>query len=117
MSSVPLKVLFFLLVVLGAFLWIGQSITAMTGGEKKAASVVEGTPEGGEAIFWGRGRCFTCHSVGDQGSAVRCPNLGQFGEKFALPIGARAAERAKARSLPLRSLRDRDLRSAFALGA
>ena len=96
--SVIGKVFVFLLVVLGAYLWVGQSITAMTGGERKAASVVEVTPEGGEAIFWGRGRCFTCHSLGGEGSAVRCPNLGQFGEKFPLPIGARAEERARERS-------------------
>ncbi|MBT4519426.1 MAG: c-type cytochrome, partial [Halieaceae bacterium] len=35
---------------------------------------------------------------GGQGSAVRCPNLGQFGDKFELAIGARAVERAKERS-------------------
>jgi putative heme-binding domain-containing protein len=98
MSNAVVKVFIVLLVVLGAFLWVGSTITAMTGGEKKAGGVVEVSPEGGEQIFWGKGRCFTCHSLGDQGSAVRCPNLGQFGEKFALPIGARAAERAKQRS-------------------
>jgi putative heme-binding domain-containing protein len=70
----------------------------MTGGEKKAAVAVEVTPEGGEVVYWGKGRCFTCHSVGGQGSAVRGPNQGQFGEKFPLPIGARAVERAKERS-------------------
>jgi putative heme-binding domain-containing protein len=79
-------------------MWVGYTITSMTGGEKKAGGVVEISPEGGEQIFWGKGRCFTCHSLGGQGSAVRCPNLGQFGEKFPLPIGARAAERAMQRS-------------------
>ena len=64
----------------------------LPGGGKKVVSAVEITPEGGETIFWGKGRCFTCHSLGDQGSAVRCPNLGQFGEKFPLPIGVRAVE-------------------------
>jgi putative heme-binding domain-containing protein len=91
-------VFLFLLVVLGAFLWVGQAITAMTGGAKKAGGVVEVGPEGGESIFWGKGRCYTCHSIGGQGSAVRGPNQGQFGEKFPLPIGARAVERAKERS-------------------
>ncbi|NCF27132.1 MAG: c-type cytochrome [Gammaproteobacteria bacterium] len=98
MSSTTAKVFLFLLLVLGAFLWVGQAITAMTGGAKKASSVVEVSPEGGESIFWGKGRCYTCHSLGGQGSAVRCPNLGQFGEKFALAIGERAAQRAKERS-------------------
>ncbi len=98
MSNAVVRVFIFLLVVLATYIWIGNAITAMTGGEKKAGGKVEITPEGGEKIFWGKGRCFTCHSLGDEGSAVRCPNLGQFGEKFALPIGARAAERAKERS-------------------
>jgi putative heme-binding domain-containing protein len=94
------KVFFLLLVVLGTFVWIGNSITALTGGEKDVSAVgkVDISPEGGEEIFWGKGRCYTCHSVGDRGSAVRCPNLGVFGQKFALAIGARASERAKLRS-------------------
>jgi putative heme-binding domain-containing protein len=99
MSSAITRVFLFLLVVLSVYLWVGYKVTAMTGGEKKGGGgVVEVSPEGGESIFWGKGRCFTCHSLGDQGSAVRCPNLGQFGEKFPLPIGVRAAERAKERS-------------------
>ena len=92
------KAFIFLVVLLGAFMWVGQTITAMTGGGKRAAAVVDVSPEGGEAIFWGKGRCYTCHSVGGRGSAVRCPNLGVFGEKFAIPIGARTAERARLRS-------------------
>lgn len=94
------RVFILLLVVLGAFVWVGNAITDMTGGEKKvaAAGKVEISPEGGEAIFWGRGRCFTCHSVGNRGSAVRGPNQGQFGEKFPEPIGVRAELRAKQRS-------------------
>ena len=95
-----LKVFVMLLIVLGVFLWIGGAITELTGGEKVVAAVgtVEISPEGGEEIFWGKGRCYTCHSVGDRGSAVRCPNLGVFGRKFSLAIGARASERARQRS-------------------
>ena len=94
------QVFVFMLLVLGTFLLIGKSLTDLTGGEKKAAATgkVEISPEGGEAIYWGRGRCFTCHSVGDRGSAVRGPNHGQFGAKFAEPMGPRAALRAKERS-------------------
>ncbi len=91
------KIFVFMLIVLGAFLWVGYKVTEMTGGERKAAVAVEVTPEGGEAVYWGKGRCFTCHSVGDRGSAVRGPNHGQFGEKFAEPMGARAVSRAKER--------------------
>ena len=99
MTATIARVALFMLLLLGLFLWVGSTITAMTGGDKRPkGGAVEVSPEGGEAIFWGKGRCFTCHSLGGQGSAVRCPNLGQFGDKFALPIGARAAERAKERS-------------------
>ena len=98
MSKAVVRVFLILLIVLGTFMWIGYAITAMTGGEKKAGGVVEISPEGGEQIFWGKGRCFTCHSIGGQGSAVRGPNQGQFGEKFPLPIGLRAVERAKERT-------------------
>ncbi|MFQ5437851.1 MAG: c-type cytochrome [Paracoccaceae bacterium] len=98
MNSAITKVLVFLLVVLGVYLWIGYSITALTGKGQKVAAAVDISPESGEAVYWGKGRCFTCHSMGGQGSAVRGPNHGQFGEKFPLPMGARAVERAKERS-------------------
>src|SRR3990172_4079690 len=91
------KVFTLLIVVLAVFLWVGSAITSLTGGEKKAGGAVDMSPEGGEAIFWGKGRCYTCHSIGDSGSAVRCPNLGVWGDKFPLPIGERAKERAKQR--------------------
>ena len=97
MSNAVSKVFVFLLLVLTTFLWVGYSVTGLTGGEKKAANVVEVSPEGGEAIYWGKGRCYTCHSMGGQGSAVRGPNHGQFGDKFPLPMGGRAVERAKDR--------------------
>ena len=85
------KAFILLLVVLGAFLWVGQAITALTGGEQRSSGgQVEISPEGGESLYWGKGRCFTCHSMGDRGSAVRGPNHGRFGEKFPLGIGARA---------------------------
>ena len=98
MSRAVVRVFIVLLVVLGTYIWIGYAITAMTGGEKKAVGIVDISPEGGEQIFWGKGRCFTCHSIGGQGSAVRGPNQGQFGEKFPLPIGLRSVERAKERT-------------------
>ncbi len=99
MADSVFKAGIFLLVVLGAFLWIGSSITNLTGGaQRTVVGKVDVSPEGGETIFWGKGRCFTCHSVGDRGSAVRGPNQGQFGERFPLPIGARAVERAKERT-------------------
>src|SRR3989344_6949405 len=97
MGKVVGKVFIFLIVLVALFMWVGSAITKMTGGEKKAGGAVEITPEGGETIFGGKGRCYTCHSIGDKGSAVRCPNLGQWGDKFPMPIGQRANERAKER--------------------
>ena len=67
------------------------------GRREEGCNCVEISPEGGEAIYWGKGRCFTCHSIGDNGSAVRCPNHGVWGDKFPLAMGARAVERAKER--------------------
>ena len=98
MNVTVTRVFPFLLVVLGVFLWIGYAITDLTGGGRRSSAAVDISPEGGEAIYWGKGRCFTCHSVGGQGSAVRGPNHGQFGEKFLLPMGSRAEVRAKERS-------------------
>ena len=98
MNSAISRVFVFLLVVLGLYLWIGYSVTALTGGGDEKTALVDISPEGGESIYWGKGRCFTCHSVGGQGSAVRGPNHGQFGEKFQTAMGERAIERAKERS-------------------
>ena len=98
MTSAISRVFVFLVVCLGFYLWIGYTVTELTGGEKIPSGKVEITPEGGETIFWGKGRCYTCHSLGGQGSAVRCPNLGQFGERFELPIGSRSEERARERT-------------------
>ncbi len=98
MADTVAKAFVFLLVVLAVFLWVGYTITEMIGGGKRETSVAEISPESGEAIFWGKGRCYTCHSLGDRGSAVRGPNQGRFGDESPLAIGARAAVVAKARS-------------------
>jgi putative heme-binding domain-containing protein len=100
MNAATVKVFVFMLVVFATFQLVGYRVTALTGGERTVtpSGKVEVTPEAGEAIYWGRGRCFTCHSVGDRGSAVRGPNHGAFGAKFPQPMGARAIERAKERS-------------------
>lgn len=97
MARVVGKVFIFLMVLVALFMWVGHAITDLTGGERRGGGVITISPEGGEAIFWGKGRCYTCHSLGEQGSAVRCPNLGVFGDKFPLPIAQRAIERARER--------------------
>lgn len=94
MERAVIRVFIFMMVLVLFFLWIGRTITIMTGGEKKAVAAVGVDPEAGEAIYFGKGKCSTCHSVGDKGSAIRCPNHGVSGDKFPLPMGERAVERA-----------------------
>lgn len=98
MSKTVGKVLGFLILMIALFNWIGYSITDLSGGAKKTSAAIDISPEGGESLYWGKGRCYTCHSLGGQGSAVRGPNHGQLGEKFPLAMGARAVERAKERT-------------------
>ena len=64
----------FVLFMLGLFVYIGAVVTAISGGGETVASAVGVNPEAGEAIYWGKGKCSTCHSLGDRGSAVRGPN-------------------------------------------
>lgn len=77
------------------YIYIGEMITEISGGAKTAATAAGVSPEAGEVIFWGKGKCHTCHSLGGKGSAIRGPNLGVSGAKFPLPIALRAEERAK----------------------
>lgn len=81
--------------VCAIYIGIGEEITSISGGAKTATTVAGISPEAGESIFWGKGKCHTCHSIGDQGSAIRAPNLGAHGSDFPLPIGLRAEGRAK----------------------
>lgn len=98
MRKIVIRVFIFLIVIVSAFMWVGYSVTKMTGGEKKATGgAITISPEAGEAIYWGKGSCYTCHSVGDRGSAVRGPNHGVLAGKFSQGMGARAVERAKER--------------------
>lgn len=78
------KVFVFLLSAVLIYMFVGWKITGMTGGEKKLVARSTGvSADNGEAIYWGRGRCTTCHSLGTRGSAVRCPNHGvQLGKDF-----------------------------------
>lgn len=94
MSNTVAKVFGFLVLTILVYNWIGYAITDLSGGKQEASGAVDISPEGGETLYWGKGRCYTCHSLGGQGSAVRGPNHGQFGEKFPLAMGARAVERA-----------------------
>lgn len=81
--------------LVGLFVATGHVVTEASGKNPSSGPVAGVSVKTGEAVFWGRGRCHTCHSVGSRGSAVRGPNLGQ--SRLGPPIGARARERARER--------------------
>ncbi|MFQ5703212.1 MAG: hypothetical protein ACE5HT_04245 [Gemmatimonadales bacterium] len=90
-----LKAPAFTLVLIGLFVWAGEVVTKASGGGG-AVTLGEGvSAENGEQIFWGPGKCHTCHSVGTQGSSIRCPNLGAstLGPEIAVRASDRALER------------------------
>lgn len=95
MQNSFIKAALFTIGLCAIYIYIGELITEISGGAKTAVTAAGVSPEAGEAIFWGKGKCHTCHSIGGRGSAIRGPNLGVSGNKFPLPIGLRAEERAK----------------------
>lgn len=77
-------------ILISGFIYIGNVVTNLSGEKGAMEAGAEGvSAEGGETIFWGKGQCHTCHSIGKRGSGIRGPNLGD--------VGARAAERAAER--------------------
>jgi len=99
MKSSLAKVALFVLMVLGAFVYMGEVLTRMSGGGAVSGPISSGdvSPEAGEALFLSKAKCYTCHSVGERGSAIRGPNLGDLGP-LGVPIGIRAVERAGERT-------------------
>ncbi len=82
--------------LVGLFVWAGEVVTRASGGGG-AVVLGEGVSlEVGEQVFWGPGKCHTCHSVGTSGSSVRGPNLGESAEGALIAL--RASERAEERS-------------------
>lgn len=96
-----LGVVVFTVAVVLAIVAVGEMITRVSGeGGRRAAAVITAgniTPEAGESVFWGKGKCSTCHAVGSRGNAIRGPNQGAPGP-LGIPIGARAEERARERA-------------------
>ena len=90
MTSSFAKATLFTLLVCGVYVYVTFVITEISGGAKTAATAKGVNPEAGETLFWGKGKCWTCHSIGGRGSAIRGPN--QEG------LGVRALKRAKERT-------------------
>ncbi|MCZ6690153.1 MAG: hypothetical protein O7H41_11155 [Planctomycetota bacterium] len=84
------RIVAFTLLLIGCFVCIGDVVTELSGG----GTVMDTSgvsPEAGEAIFWGKGQCHTCHKIGGTGSAIRCPDLAESDQ--GPDIGIRAGER------------------------
>ena len=79
-----LMVLLVGLLGIGAFMGFCSYVTTVsgTGGAKESAAGIN--PEAGKEIFFGEGMCSTCHSVGGEGSANRCPNQGNVMVRIAI---------------------------------
>ena len=84
------------LATLVIFILFGVWVTDLQG-QKSGGATLSGdiSPETGREIFWGKGKCYTCHSIGGEGSGQRCPNLGAS-DQFADPIWVRGAQRKAA---------------------
>jgi putative heme-binding domain-containing protein len=95
------NIVIFGLAVIIFFVYVCDALTRISG-LGGAVGVVKGVnPEAGKSIFWGKGKCHTCHSIGSQGSAIRCPNL----EGMVAIAGERVAER-KSQGVAMASVTD-----------
>ncbi len=96
-----LGVVIFTVALVLVFVWIGEVITKISGegAPRSSVAITAGniTPEAGESVFWGKGKCHTCHAIGSRGASIRGPNQGESGPT-GLAIGARAEERARERA-------------------
>ena len=101
MSSPFLRVALLTLGLVAAFVWIGELVTRISGEAERRPSAAAGSgaigPETGEAIFWGKGKCSTCHAVGSRGGSIRGPDQGESGP-LGMAMGARAEARARERT-------------------
>lgn len=101
MKSPFVRVALFTVAIVLVFVWIGDLITRISGeGQRRPAAAIGAgaiTPEAGEAIFWGKGKCSTCHAVGGRGNSIRGPNQGESGP-LGMAIASRAGERARERA-------------------
>lgn len=76
-----LKVSLFTILIVSSFVIVSHSITKLTGEKRMSSAKIGVNPEAGKDIFWGKGKCGTCHSIGGEGSAIRCPDLANIGVK------------------------------------
>lgn len=75
MSKSFLCIIVFGVIILGAFVGICNYVTNVSGGGDSGGADTGGiNAEVGKEIYFGEGQCSTCHKVGGEGSATRCPD-------------------------------------------
>lgn len=62
---------------------IWRVITYIRSASRRDTSAVPGNAERGEGLFWNKGQCGRCHSVGIRGSRI-CPDLTRIGRQRSL---------------------------------
>jgi cytochrome c2 len=82
--KVFLQVFFFNVALIAFFLYVGNSIPQMRKDPPKELELSENMSKedfikAGEQIFYGKGTCALCHTIGEKGE--RCPNLAGVGER------------------------------------
>ena len=88
-----LNVVIFTVSFLLVFVYMCGLLTKISGEKAAVAGGIGGvSPEAGESIFWGKGKCHTCHQIGTRGSAVRCPNLENVAEMALERVKERAEQ-------------------------
>jgi putative heme-binding domain-containing protein len=96
MKNPWLRVSLFVVVLVALFVWAGEVVSRASGSTRRAPPGAGVSLENGELLFWGPGKCHTCHAVGPRGRSVRGPNMGASADGEAMML--RAAQRARARS-------------------
>ena len=94
-----IKAPLFTIALVVLFGWAGEVVTNASGGESVAVLGEGVSVENGEQLFWSKGKCHTCHSVGSRGSSVRGPDLGA--STAGPDIAVRAVDRARERGAEL----------------
>ena len=74
MNKSFLFIMLFGVIVLGLFVAICNYVTKVSGGGGGGGDTGGISAEVGKEIYFGDGQCSTCHKVGGEGSATRCPD-------------------------------------------
>ncbi|MFQ5651075.1 MAG: c-type cytochrome [bacterium] len=77
----------FTMLVIWSYAVLGNLIPQSTSGPSVALGDIERTPDefiaAGDAIFHGKGKCATCHTIGGGATESRCPDLANVGSDAA----------------------------------